>query len=101
MINLYDYQQPPSGDETFTELFKNEKVVISSIASNTLEEGGWYEQEEDEWLVLLEGEALLSVDDETLSLKRGDTLFIPAFQLHRVIKTSSDALWLTVHVNPN
>jgi len=98
MVNLYDYGHPAPGEEHFTELFKDKRLIINRIVSNTLEKGGWYEQDEDEWLVLLEGEALLIVDGKEVSLKRGDTLFIPAFQLHRIIWTSSDALWLTVHI---
>ena len=98
MINLFAYSKPQVGGEELTELFNNQKVVINRIVSNEVEESGWYEQEEDEWFVLLEGEALLELDNEVLTLKKGDTMFIPAFTLHRVKKTSTSALWLTVHI---
>ncbi len=98
MTNIYDISKPTQGDETLKKLFSNEKVRISAITSNTIENGGWYEQEEDEWFVLLEGEALLEIDGEIIDIKRGDTMFIPAFTLHRVKKTSATALWVTVHI---
>ena len=98
MVNLYAYTKPKTGSEEITELLANKKVVINRIVSNEVEDSGWYEQEEDEWFVLLEGEALLEIDDEVLTLKRGDTMFIPAFTLHRVKKTSATALWITVHI---
>jgi len=98
MVNLFEYSKPQAGSEALTELFNNQKVVINRIVSNEIEDSGWYEQEEDEWLVLVEGEALLELDNEVLTLKKGDTMFIPAFTLHRVKKTSATALWLTVHI---
>jgi len=97
MLNIFDYKQPEAGNEELKELFSNERVTINRIVSNQIEDGGWYEQEEDEWFVLLKGEALLEVDNEIFTLKAGDTMMIPAFELHRVKKSSADALWLTVH----
>ena len=97
MTNLFDYKQPNLGSESLSELFSNANVTINRIVSNQVEEGEWYKQEEDEWFVLLNGEALLEIDNEVLTLKKGDTLYIPALELHRVKKTSADALWLTVH----
>ncbi len=98
MQNIYDYTQPKEGDELLSELLSSEKVTINRIVSNQLENGGWYEQEEDEWLILLEGEAILEMDTEEINLKKGDTLFIEAMTLHRVKKTSANALWLTIHI---
>ena len=98
MVNFFEYSKPAAGSEALTELFSNQKVVINRIVSNEVEDSGWYEQEEDEWFVLLEGEALLERDNEVITLKKGDTMFIPAFTLHRVKKTSSTALWLAVHI---
>ncbi len=99
MQNIYDYVQPKEGDELLSKLLSSEKVTINRIVSNQLENGGWYEQEEDEWLILLEGEAILEMDSEEITLKKGDTLFIEAMILHRVKKTSTNALWLTVHIS--
>jgi len=98
MTNLFDYTTPPAGSEDLYELFSNKKVTINRIVSNQLENGSWYEQDEDEWLVLLEGEAILEMESSCITLKKGETLFIPALQRHKVQKTSATALWLTVHI---
>lgn len=97
-MNFFNINIPREGEEAITELLQQKNVTINRIASNRLSEGSWYEQEEDEWLVLFQGEALLILDNEEVRLKAGDTLFIPAQQLHKVVSTSTDALWLTVHI---
>ena len=98
-MNLFNITTPVDGAEMITELLQHKNVTINRIVSNRLNNGSWYDQEEDEWLVLVEGAALLLIDDEEKTLKAGDTLFIPAHQLHRVISTSDNALWLTVHIS--
>jgi len=97
-MNLFDYPLPEKGSELFTQLLRSRNVVINRIVSSDLREGKWYDQEEDEWLLLLEGEAVLGFDDGEKRLLRGDTLFIPAHQRHCVRRTSERALWLTVHI---
>ncbi|MEE8588539.1 MAG: cupin domain-containing protein [Sulfurimonadaceae bacterium] len=98
-MNLFNITTPVDGAEMITELLQHKNVTINRIVSNRLTNGSWYDQDEDEWLVLVEGAALLLIDDEEKTLKAGDTLFIPAHQLHRVISTSDNALWLTVHIS--
>ena len=59
----------------------------------------WYDQDEDEFVLLLRGKAhLLFENDELLEMKAGDYLIIPAHKKHRVVFTSEDidAVWLTV-----
>lgn len=61
--------------------------------------GFWYDQEEDEWLVLLMGEGRVAYPDGREDrLLAGDTLFLPAHRLHRVSFTSAapPAVWLCV-----
>jgi cupin 2 domain-containing protein len=98
-MNLFNITTPVDGAEMITELLQHKNVTINRIVSNRLTNGSWYDQDEDEWLVLVEGAALLLIDDEEKTLKAGDTLFIPAHQLHRVISTSDNALWLTVSIS--
>ncbi len=97
-MNFFNVKAPREGEEAITELLQHKNVTINRIVSNRLSDGSWYDQEEDEWLILLQGEALLLLDNEEIRLKAGDTLFIPAQQLHKVVSTSTDALWLTVHI---
>lgn len=89
--------------EVFEELVKGNGVLVERIISSgqVTPEGEWYDQERDEWVVLLQGEAnlLMDKDQETIELHPGDYLFIPAHCRHRVIYTSSDphCIWLAVH----
>lgn len=61
----------------------------------------WYDQEQDEWAVLLQGFAELRLrdPDETIELDVGDHVLIPAHRRHRVEYTSDEpeAVWLAVH----
>ena len=98
-MNFFNITKPVEGTETINELLQHKNVTINRVVSNRLTDGSWYDQEEDEWLVLIRGVALLLIDNEEKTLRSGDTLFIPAQQLHKVISTSDDALWLTVHIN--
>ena len=96
-MNIYDYITPKSG-ETFTNLLEHKNIKINRIVSSDNLDDTEYMQEEAEWLVLLEGEATLLLDNEKKTLTKGDTLFIPSKTLHRVLSTQSGTVWLTVHI---
>jgi len=99
MDNIYNISSPIEGKESIKKLYKTDKVSIEYIRSNNCLLSEWYCQDEDEWLVLFEGEAVLEVEGKTVRLQRGDTLFIGAQQRHQIISTSSNAQWLTVHMD--
>ena len=96
-MNIYDYLSPQTG-ESFTTLLEHKNIKINRIISSSDVEPVEYLQEEDEWLVLLEGEAMLLIGNEEKILTKGETLFIPAKVPHKVLKTSSGTVWLTVHI---
>ena len=63
-------------------------------------EGFWYEQPEDEWVMVLDGEGELEWQDGRKKLLRaGDYLFLPAFEKHRVCYTSQQppCIWLAIY----
>ena len=99
-MNIYNYTQPNEGEEVIEKLFSKDNITINRIVSNKVADGEWYDQDEDEWLVLVSGEALLVFEDEDeeIVLLKGDTFYIPRHTKHSVKKTSEDALWLTVHL---
>jgi Cupin domain. len=48
-------------------------------------EGEWYDQDLDQWVVVLEGETRLHyMDSEEVGLKTGDSLLLPKRRIHRV-----------------
>jgi cupin 2 domain-containing protein len=57
-------------------------------------------QAQDEWVLLVQGEAVLRVAGESVSLRLGDYLFLPAGVPHSVERTSPGTIWLAVHLHP-
>ncbi len=89
-------------DEVFESILEGGDVRIERILSRgqVTPEGEWYDQELDEWVVLLQGEAEIAYDDgRKIYLNRGDSLFLPAGKRHRVSYTSEEpvCIWLAVH----
>lgn len=72
-----------------------ELIVSSGQASP---EGFAYDQHEDEWVMVLQGNAILELEDELYELGVGDSLFLPKRTKHRIVFTSSNpaCLWLAV-----
>jgi cupin 2 domain-containing protein len=74
-----------------------ERIVSQGHASPA---GFWYDQPEDEWVILLRGAARLRFDNEqTFDLSPGDYVIIPAHTRHRVEWTDPNVqtVWLAVH----
>jgi cupin 2 domain-containing protein len=60
--------------------------------------GFWYDQDEDEWVLVVRGSARLRFVDGAVELRPGDHLSIPARRRHRVEWTTPDepTVWLAV-----
>jgi len=99
-MNLYNYIRPAAGSEGIDILLQQGGARVERIVSNRAQTD-WFDQEEDEWVALIEGEATLQVEEQTVVLGRGDTLLLRAHVRHRVVSTSEEALWLTVFVGPD
>ena len=104
--NLYAGVLEGAAEEEFRELLsapglRIERIVSSGQASPP---GFWYDQDEDEWVVLLAGAAAVAVagEPEPRQLRPGSYLHIPAHVRHRVEWTSSTppTIWLAVHWPP-
>ena len=101
MINLFDSLPTRLDEELVTELLEHQHVRIERIVSrgHRSPERGWYNQDEHEWVVLIEGAAIIAFEDGTeIKLHRGDHLNLPAHQKHRVEWTDPDqaTVWLAV-----
>ena len=62
-------------------------------------ETGWFDQDENEWVIVLTGSASLLFEGENeIELSAGDYLMIPAHQRHRVLKTDPEqpTIWLAI-----
>lgn len=98
--NLFsDALAPPAG-ERFDTLLSQRNLVVERIVSSAAITAQEYVQAQDEWVLLVAGEAELLVAGEPVALKPGDYLFLPAGVAHSVRRTSPGALWLAVHLYP-
>lgn len=102
MNNIFDAIPENINEEIFESLVNNKHVQIERIISrgHTSPDTGWYDQDKDEWVLLVKGEAVLSFADEsTVTLKPGDYINITAHQKHKVTWTAPDTetVWLAVH----
>ncbi len=88
-------------DELFTTLLDAAEVRIERIVSHghASPEGFWYDQDQDEWVVVLKGQARLRFQDGQIELEPGDFVNIPARKKHRVEWTAPNepTIWLAVH----
>ena len=74
-----------------------ERIVSRGHASPP---GFWYDQETDEWVLLVKGSAVLRFfDGREVPMAPGDHLLIPRHVCHRVERTDPDGetVWLAVH----
>ena len=101
-VNIYKQIPDILGEEVFEVLVQSNAVKIERIISKGHASPGteWYDQEQNEWVLVLKGNASISFEDETvIDLKEGDYINIPAHRKHRVISTSAitETIWLAIH----
>jgi cupin 2 domain-containing protein len=103
VTNLFEPIPPHLTEEIFqvlleTDSFRLERIVSTGQATPP---GEWYDQDTDEWVVLLTGGAGLrfEAEREPRVLRPGDHLLIPAHCRHRVEWTdpSRPSVWLALH----
>lgn len=98
--NIFEQIIVDKKEEKFFEIFKNETIKVEKIVSNgqNSPENFWYEQEQSEFILLLEGFAILEFENRKVELKKGDCLNIEAMEKHRVKFTSQDepTIWFAV-----
>jgi len=104
--NLFSDLPGSLPDERFEDLvrgadFKLERIVSTGQASP---DDQWYDQEFNEWVVLLRGAAALRFEEEPeeIVMRPGDYLLIPAHRRHRVQWTdpTQPTVWLALHYRP-
>jgi len=98
MSNLFKYALPALDSENFQTLLSHKNVEIKTIVSNTLSTPQVFQQECDEWVLVLQGCAKIEMDSVVHKLKKGDTLFIPAKKVHTLLKTKKVVVWLAVYI---
>jgi cupin 2 domain-containing protein len=100
--NIYSSIPADIPQELFQDIFVTDRFKIERIVSkgHASPEGFWYDQDQNEWVMLLKGRAGLVFEgsDNIVELKPGDYLDIPAHRKHRVEWTDPDneTVWIAV-----
>lgn len=103
MTNLFDGIAEGRAEETYDVLARSAVVRIERIVSTgqATPPGQWFDQERDEWVVVLRGRARLRFEDTDapVTMGPGDHVTIPAHRRHRVEWTDPErpTVWLAVH----
>ena len=92
--------EAPDDGETFLPLVDSPAVLVEQILSSASASDELYLQTRDEWVVVLEGGAVLDIDGVTAELTAGDWIVLPAGVAHRVLRTEPGTNWLAVHTPP-
>jgi cupin 2 domain-containing protein len=101
--NLFSELHAAGADEEFLKLLDHPNVRIERIVSTgqASPPGFWYDQPDGEWVVVLAGEAMLSIEGDAAprNLKPGDWIDLPPHCRHRVEWTAPDreTVWLAIH----
>jgi cupin 2 domain-containing protein len=100
-LNLFANLPAGVDGESFVTLFDNGAVKVERVISRSHQSaaGFWYDQADDEWVIVLRGSATLEfAGGELVEMKEGDYLTIQRHVKHRVARTSEETIWLAVHV---
>jgi cupin 2 domain-containing protein len=101
--NFFDLNLVESENEFFETLISGLNFKVERIVSNghITPVNEIYDQEHDEWVILLKGKAIIDFynPDQSVELAEGDHILIPAHRQHRVIFTdiNSHTIWLAIH----
>ncbi|RDH86081.1 MAG: cupin [endosymbiont of Galathealinum brachiosum] len=99
--NLFS-EVPDSLDKELIEvLLSSENIKVERIVSkgHISPETGWYDQDLNEWVVVIKGEAIIAFENREVSLKEGSYINIPAHTKHKVSWTHPqlETIWLAIH----
>lgn len=100
-MNLFANIPADLPEELVETLLESDSIRVERIISHghASPEDFWYDQDENEWVVVLKGSAKLRFEDETVEMQPGDYINIPAHKRHRVEWTTPDepTIWLAIH----
>jgi cupin 2 domain-containing protein len=99
--NIFDAIPVKLESEVFEDIVRAKNVRVERILSkgHSSPDHGWYDQSENEWVIVLQGSGRLVFDDGTdVTLKVGDHMNIQAHKKHRVVWTDPEkvTIWLAV-----
>lgn len=103
VLNIFSPSSDLFTDEIFENLLKTDRFVLKRIISSgqATPPGEWYDQDEEEWVIVLSGSAglLFERGKKLYTMHPGDYIHIPAHKRHRVEWTDAKqkTIWLALH----
>jgi cupin 2 domain-containing protein len=101
-----DLPSRPRTAETVDILLERDGLRIERIVSTgqTTQEEKWYDQETDEWVLVVGGAARLRIegeDKDNRDLAEGDFILLRAHCRHRVTWTQNEppTVWLAIYIS--
>ncbi|HRD67425.1 MAG TPA: cupin domain-containing protein [Candidatus Competibacter sp.] len=99
--NIFKSLPEDVSNEVFEDIVRASNVRIERIISkgHSSPDVGWYDQDENEWVIVLDGTAaILFEDGREIILNKGDYVNIPEHTKHKVSWTDKNGLtvWLAV-----
>ena len=101
--NIFKNLPISMADESFEAIINTENILVERIVSwgHSSPPNFWYDQDKDEWILLLQGRACIKFQkgNKKIVLNSGDHLTIPAHAKHRVEWTDAEGqtIWLAMH----
>ncbi len=103
-LNIFDTLLIDKKNEKFSKILQTKSIKIEKIVSNGQKSSDnfWYNQEKNEFVLLLEGRAILEIKEneiiKEIELKKGDYIDIKANIKHRVKYTDekNPTIWLAI-----
>lgn len=87
----------PSEGEAHHDVATARGFRVEHIRSGRVSTPVEFLQLHDEWVVVLEGSAVLEVGDERAELVAGDWVLVPGGVPHRLLRVEPGTAWLAVH----
>jgi cupin 2 domain-containing protein len=103
VINIFENIPDHIPEELFQKILQTENLKVERIVSrgHSSPDNEWYDQEENEWVILLKGSAglLFEGHEKVVVLRSGDYINIPSHTKHRVEWTEPDmvTVWLAIY----
>jgi mannose-6-phosphate isomerase-like protein (cupin superfamily) len=88
------------GREKSETLFTSKKFKVKKIISPKNFSSKIFLQAVEEWVIILQGSAVLEIKGKKVKLSKGKSLYIPSNTKHRIVSTSknTNTIWLAVYV---
>lgn len=97
---LDDAGDEPEIGETTTEIVRVDGFRVEVIASGVVHTPVEFIQAHDEWVLVLEGVAVIDLGGVDHELSAGQWLLVPAGAPHRLVSVQPGTRWLAVHDRP-